>query len=184
MSIFWILAGIITVVYVLYYAGMILYDLNHKPKDATASHEETIDISGMVTEAAKSVEETAGGFRVSRDGDAENGWNETNVRPVSGDTDIVKETAEEPGPMLDASGAPITPAQQKINAVTEDMEETDVAMTGEFMEQEMRKAMTAGNPPVPIKKTIVKPAESNEAKTEINHDAEDELENQQTMDRV
>ena len=49
------------------------------------------------------------------------------------------------------------------------MEETEVEQTGELMEAAMKSAMTHGEPPIHIKKTIIEPI-STDSKNEKGHD--------------
>ena len=79
MSIFWIFCVCLTVVYIIYYTVLICSDLYRKPKDRSTSSVETFEVADQPEEASKAVEETDGGFRVSRGG-GDPSWDETDLR--------------------------------------------------------------------------------------------------------
>ena len=79
MSIFWIFVICLTVVYIIYYTVVICSDLYRKPKEQSSSSVETFDVPDQPEEASKAVEETDGGFRVSRGG-GDPSWDETDLR--------------------------------------------------------------------------------------------------------
>ena len=151
MSAFWIFAVCVTAAYIVYYTVMICIDLYSKPKDQAHANEEVFEIDETPSEEIKAVEETNGGFRVAND--YQSGWDEADIHPATtegtpeGNVDEVK---------LDTTGAPITPAQQKIEATGDDMEEIESEMSGALMDKEFYSAMTTGKPPVPMEKTIVR----------------------------
>lgn len=161
MGAFGIFAIGLTVVYVIYYTVQICIDLYSKPKNETVASVESFDIEGMAIEESKTVEETEGGFRVAKDG-TDNGWNETTLHS----TDNTSQETTQDEPKLDASGAPVTPAQEKITNAKDSMEEIAIGMSGELASQIMHSALTTGKPPVQIKKEIAKPTdnETNEGK--------------------
>lgn len=166
MSTFWIFAAILTVVYVAYYIITICVDLYRKPHDQNNASAEYFEVDDTPTESSKAVEETESGFRVGTDNDSGgNTWQETDLHSAL----VNKPEINEQDTKLDASGAPITPAQKKIGATYNDMEETEVEQTGELMEAAMKSAMTHGEPPIPIKKTIIEPI-STDSKNEKGHD--------------
>ena len=148
MSGFWIFAIVLTAAYVLYYGIIISIDLYGKPKEQNKDSEETFEIKDMEFEAPKAVEETSGGFRISEDdGEGGNKWNETVTRqltPAAEHEDI---------PKLDATGKPLSPAQEKINETQENMEDIDVQYNGELMNETMKMAILTCKPlPVKINK--------------------------------
>ncbi|MCI7547830.1 MAG: hypothetical protein SO287_08880 [Parabacteroides sp.] len=148
MSGFWIFAIILTVAYVLYYGIIISIDLYGKPKEQSKGSEETFEFKDMEFEQPKAVEETSGGFRISEnDGDGGNKWNETLTRTVTPPSE------QQDAPKLDATGASLSPAQEKIKRTEENMEDIDVQMNGELMDEAMKAAMLTGKPlPVKINK--------------------------------
>ncbi len=148
MSGFWIFAIILTVAYVLYYGIIISIDLYGKPKEQDKGSEETFEFKDMEFEQPKAVEETSGGFRISEhDGEGGNKWNETVTRKPA------PSPAQEEAPKLDATGKPLSPAQEKINETQENMEDIDVQYNGELMDEAMKTAMLTGKPlPVKINK--------------------------------
>ena len=148
MSGFWIFAIILTVAYVLYYGIIISIDLYGKPKEQNKDSEETFEFKDMEFEPPKAVEETSGGFRISEnDGDGGNKWNETVTRTLT------PAAQQEDAPKLDATGEPLSPAQEKINETQENMEDIDVQYNGELMDATMKSAIFTGKPlPVKINK--------------------------------
>lgn len=148
MSGFWIFAIVLTAAYVLYYGIIISIDLYGKPKEQNKDSEEIFEIKDMEFEQPKAVEETSGGFRISEnDGEGGNKWNETVTRkPTSS-------PAQEEAPKLDATGKPLSPAQEKINETQQNMEDIDVQYSGELMDEAMKMAVLTGKPlPVKINK--------------------------------
>ena len=73
---------ILTVAYVIYYTVVICTDLYRKPRDQKSSSVETFEVPDMPEEVSKAVEETDGGFRVSRGGE-DPAWDETDLRTAS-----------------------------------------------------------------------------------------------------
>ena len=122
MKAFWIFAGLLTLAYIIYYVVNICLDLYGKPKEQEQPMaEEDFDLKGMqVMEEAKAVEVTDGGFRI--------GESETVVKPQE---DAHPAEVDSPAPKLDATGAPLTPVQQKIEDVKAKMEETELEMSRE-----------------------------------------------------
>lgn len=179
MSAFWIFAVCVTAAYVVYYTVMICIDLYSKPKDQAHANEEVFEIDETPSEESKAVEETDGGFRVASD--VPSGWEETNIHPDS--------TEEKPGGndddvKLDATGAPMTPAQQKIEATVNDMEEIEPEMSGALMDKEFFSAMTTGKPPVPMEKTIVSLNKNETDNEHESHTEETEHEVSQIRDKI
>lgn len=144
MSGFWIFAIILTVAYVIYYGIIISIDLYGKPKEQNKDEEETFEFKEIEIESPKTVEETSGGFRISEnDGeDGGNKWDETVTRHPETNSEQ-KEASK-----LDATGAPLTPAQEKINQAEKSMEDIDVQMSSELMDKTMMSAMMEGKPVV------------------------------------
>ena len=161
MSTFWIFAAILTAVYVAYYIITICIDLYRKPKDQNNASAEYFDVDDMPTESSKAVEETESGFRVANDNSVEGEtWHETELQSaLKPDSKPVEQETK-----LDATGAPITPAQKKIEETLDDMEEIETEQTGELMDMVMKCAMTHGEPPIPIKKVIEKSTSTDQNK--------------------
>lgn len=177
MSTFWIFAAILTVVYVAYYIITISMDLYGKPHEQNNVTTEYFEVDDMPSETSKTVEETESGFRVAKDNDGEGiTWDETNLQSAQEATPPINEQETK----LDASGAPITPAQKKIKVTYNDMEEIEVEQTGELMEATMKSAMTHGEPPIAIKKVIEKSTPT-DLKNEKGHD---DTENQEVQDNI
>lgn len=168
MSAFWIFAAIVTAVYAIYYAVIISIDLYGKKDNPDRSSVETFDITDLPSETSKSVEVTDEGFRIggTSGSDGSPQWNETtlknNLQP--------EPPATEQPPKLDASGAPITPAQEKINSTQQEMEEISPDMSSELMTETMLSAFMNGKPPVQVKKTVAKPEDTtdNNEETKAN----------------
>lgn len=144
MSGFWIFAISLTVAYVIYYGIIISMDLYGKPKEQANGSEETFEFKEMEFETPKAVEETSGGFRISENNgeDGDSGWNETVTRQPE------TSSSQQEASKLDATGAPLTPAQEKINQAEKSMEDIDVQMNSELMDKTMISAMSEGKPVV------------------------------------
>lgn len=103
MSAFWIFAMVVTVVYIIYYAAIIAKDLA-RPSEQRSSSAETFVLEDTAPEPGKVVEVTDKGFSVEDGSGNVREQAITNVpapkRPVTEDS--------EPGPKLDATGAPLT----------------------------------------------------------------------------
>ena len=165
MGAFGIFAVVLTAIYVVYYAVMIFLDLHAKPKDESASSAESFDVGDMGFEESKVVEETDGGFRVGRDSE-QYGWDTPGA-----DLNPTTEPSEgEPEIKLDASGAPITPAQKKINQAVESMEEIEPLLCGEMANEVMISALLTGKPPLKIKKKIIPPTPKEESEKTMGYD--------------
>ena len=103
MSAFWIFAMVVTVVYIIYYAAIIAKDLA-RPSEQRSSSAETFVLEDTAPEPGKVVEVTDKGFSVEDGSGNVREQAITNVpapkRPAAEDS--------EPGPKLDATGAPLT----------------------------------------------------------------------------
>ena len=155
MKAFWIFACILTVAYIIYYAVNICLDLYRKPGDQPQKmSEEDFDLKGMQeAEEAKPVEVTDGGFRV--------GESETVVKTKE---DTPPAEVDSPAPKLDATGAPMTPAQQKIEDVRSRMEDIEPEMSGE-MAQEMLADFIMNNAGTTLKREPSQPGATNDQGT-------------------
>lgn len=172
MSVFWIFVIILTVAYVIYYTVVISSDLYRKPKEQSASSVETFEIKDMADEASKAVEETDGGFRVSRGGDPS--WDETDLRAAPAPEP--EQPEEQPAHRLDASGAPVSELDTKVEKATESMEDIRPEMNGELMSLNMKSALFEGKPYLQIEKTFTPATEGAQEnkEEEKDEDADDE----------
>ena len=168
MKAFWIFAGILTIVYIIYYVVNICLDLYRKPKDQPQKMtEEDFDLKGMqAPEEARAVEKTDGGFRVGQGSteDGEQKWDETVVRPK--EEPPVADTSS-PAPVIDANGAKVTPAQQKVEEVKNQMEEADVQMSSEMARDMFLSAMKGGEDTTISKEMIPSTPGNNEGTNEL-----------------
>ena len=163
MSIFWIFVICLTVVYIIYYTVVICSDLYRKPKEHSSSSVETFDVPDQPEEASKAVEETDGGFRVSRGG-GDPSWDETDLR--SAPAADPEQPQDQPAHKLDASGAPVSALDEKIEKATESLEQIRPEMSGELMRITMESALKEGRPPLQIEKTVTHAPESAKEKEE------------------
>ena len=157
MSIFWIFCVCLTVVYIIYYTVLICSDLYRKPKDQSSSSVETFEVSDQPEETSKAVEETDGGFRVSRGG-GDPSWDETDLRSTPAAEP--EQPDSQPAHKLDASGDPVSPLDEKINEASESMEQIRPEMSGELMSITMESALKEGRPPLQIEKKVTPAQES------------------------
>lgn len=153
MSAFWIFFAALTTAYVIYYAVVISGDLIGKPKEGRTSSEETFDLGDLAPESSRKVEETDGGFRVQGD---DGSVMEQELVVTRSMTDALQGgEPEEYAPKLDSTGAVITPAQKKIEAVKEDMEEIETEQNTALASNMFVSALLHGKPDVPIDKTVI-----------------------------
>ena len=153
MSAFWIFVACLTAAYAIYYTVINTSDLMGKPKDQRSSSEETFDLGDLEPESSRSVEETDGGFRVSREDGSTLIEQELAVQNPA--EEQRPEESEEYAPKLDATGAVISPTQKKIDSVQEDMEEIEAEQSTELASGMMVSALLHGKPDVPIDKTVI-----------------------------
>ncbi|MBQ3736168.1 MAG: hypothetical protein II855_04455 [Candidatus Methanomethylophilaceae archaeon] len=159
--------------YVIYYTVVISSDLYRKPKEQSASSVETFEIKDMADEASKAVEETDGGFRVSRGG-GDPSWDETDLRAAPAPEP--EQPEEQPAHRLDASGAPVSELDAKVEKATESMEDIRPEMNGELMSLNMKSALFEGKPYLQIEKTFTPATEGAQEnkEEEKDEDADDE----------
>lgn len=153
MSAFWIFVACLTAAYAIYYTVIITGDLMGKPKDQRSSSEETFDLGDFEPESSRAVEETDGGFRVSREDGSTLIEQELAVQNPA--EEQRPEESKEYAPKLDATGAVISPTQKKIDSVQEDMEEIEAEQSTELASGMMVSALLHGKPDVPIDKTVI-----------------------------
>ena len=172
MSIFWIFVICLTVVYIIYYTMVICSDLYRKPKEQSSSSVETFDVPDQPEEASKAVEETDGGFRVSRGG-GDPSWDETDLR--SAPAAEPEQPQDQPVHKLDASGAPVSALDEKIEKAAESLEQIRPEMSGELMSITMESALKEGRPPLQIEKKVTPaPEDAKEKEEKKDEDADAE----------
>ena len=172
MGVFWIFFIILTVAYVIYYTVVISSDLYRKPKEHSSSSVETFEVPDMPEEPSKAVEETDGGFRVSSGGD-DPSWDETDLR--SAPAAEPEQPQDQPVHKLDASGAPVSALDEKIEKAEESLEQIRPEMSGELMSITMESALKEGRPPLQIEKKVTpapEGAKEKEEKKDEDADAE------------
>ena len=168
MSAFWIFAACLTVAYIIYYCVIIAKDLA-MPREQVSTNEETFVLEKSAPEPSKVVAMTDKGFQVE-DGSGNVKQQEvTNVpapkKPDAGNDD--------PGPLLDATGAPATPMTKKILAAQEEMVPIDPDAASAMVLNGLKDAMIDENSTVNIDKTVTPPEKSSgdeNAKKELDHD--------------
>ena len=168
MSAFWIFATCLTVAYIIYYSVVVWRDLS-KPKEQVSSSEETFELVDAAPEPSKVVEQTDQGFRVAG-GDGQVKEQEFTNAPAPRKPEPVD---PDPGPQLDATGAPTTPAAKKVAAAREEMDPIDVSGSTELAQSELEAAMMDGANTVNIDKAVTSPGKSSgdaNAKKEQDHD--------------
>jgi hypothetical protein len=133
---------------------------------------ETFEVPDMPEEPSKAVEETDGGFRVSSGGD-DPSWDETDLRTTP--VPEPEQPQDQPAHKLDASGAPVSELDAKVEKATESMEDIRPEMNGELMSLNMKSALFEGKPYLQIEKTLTLASEGEQEKEEKrDEDAEDE----------
>lgn len=181
MSAFWIFAAILTAAYAIYYAVIISIDLYGKKDNPNETSVETFEIGDTPPETSKAVEVTEGGFRVggSQESEGSPQWTETKLKttPQSESTDST------PPPKLDATGAKITPAQEKIQATQKEMEEISPEMNSEMTLQIAKSVLEQGGHSVDINKSAAKP-DKNEPSTEENYEENAEKNSGKSRDHI
>ena len=158
MSAFWIFATCLTVAYIIYYSVVVWRDLS-KPKEQVSSSEETFELADTAPEPTRVVEQTDKGFRVAGSDGQMKEQDFTNSpaapapkKPESPDPD--------PGPQLDATGAPTTPMAKKVAAAKEEMEPIDVIGSTELVQDQLEAAMKDELDTVDIERTVTTPEKS------------------------
>ena len=160
MSAFWIFATCLTVAYIIYYSIVVWRDLS-KPKEQVSSSEETFELADTAaSEPTRVVEQTDKGFRV--DGGTPIWPEEQEITPSPAATAPKKPDSPDPdpGPQLDATGAPTTPMEKKVAAAKEEMVPIDVLGSTELVQYQLEAAMTGELATVDIEKTVTTPEKS------------------------
>ena len=172
MSAFWIFATCLTVAYIIYYSVVVWRDLS-KPKEQVSSSEETFELADTSPEPTRVVEQTDKGFReAGRDGREKE--QEFTNSPATPAPKKPESPDPDPGPQLDATGAPTTPMAKKVAAAKEEMEPIDVIGSTELVQDQLEAAMKDELDTVDIEKTVTTPEKSSgdeTSKKELDHDA-------------
>ena len=158
MSAFWIFATCLTVAYIIYYSVVVWRDLS-KPKEQVSSSEETFELADTAPEPTKVVEQTDKGFRVAGS-DGQMKEQEFTNSPAAPAPKKPESPDPDPGPQLDATGAPTTPMEKKVAAAKEEMVPIDVIGSTELVQDQLEAAMTGELATVDIEKTVTTPEKS------------------------
>ena len=172
MSAFWIFATCLTVAYIIYYSVVVWRDLS-KPKEQVSSSEETFELADTAPEPTRVVEKTDKGFRVAG-GDGQVKEQEFTNSPAAPAPKKPESPDPDPGPQLDATGAPTTPMAKKVAAAKEEMEPIDVIGSTELVQDQLEAAMKDELDTVDIEKTFTTPEKSSGDETSKkvqDHDA-------------
>ena len=169
MSAFWIFATCVTVVYIIYYSIIIAKDLVKPGGESASSSEETFVLDSAAPEQSKVVEMTDKGFQVA-DGSG-NVWEQeiTNVpAPKAPETEDSGS-----GPLLDATGAPVTPVAKKILSAQEDMDLIDPKAAGEQSRDTLTLLMMDQQPDVNIDRTVTPAPEKPSGDADVKKEEKD-----------
>ena len=172
MSAFWIFATCLTVAYIIYYSVVVWRDLS-KPKEQVSSSEETFELADTAPEPTRVVEQTDKGFRVAGS-DGQMKEQEFTNSPAAPAPKKPESPDPDPGPQLDATGAPTTPMAKKIAAAKEEMDPIDVIGSTELVQDQLEAAIKDEMDTVDIEKTYTTPEKSSgdeTSKKEQDHDA-------------
>ena len=168
MSAFWIFAMVVTVVYIIYYAAIIAKDLA-RPTEQRSSSAETFVLEDTAPEPGKVVEVTDKGFSVEDGSGNVREQAITNVpapkRPATEDS--------EPGPKLDATGAPLTEGGRKILSAQEDMNLIDPKAAGEQSRDTLTLLMMDQQPDVNIDRTVTPAPEKPSGDADVKKEEKD-----------
>ena len=169
MSAFWIFATCVTVVYIIYYAVIITKDLVKPGGEASSSSEESFVLEGASPEQSKVVEMTDRGFRVEDVSGNVREQEITNVpapkEPETGDSGS--------GPLLDATGAPVTPVAKKILSAQEDMDLIDPKAASEQSRDTLTLLMMDQQPDVNIDRTVTPAPEKPSSEADVKKEEKD-----------
>ena len=173
MSAFWIFATCLTVAYIIYYSVVVWRDLS-KPKEQVSSSEETFELADTAApEPTRIVEQTDKGFRVAGN-DGQSKDQEFTNSPAAPAPKKPESPDPDPGPQLDATGAPTTPMAKKVAAAKEEMVPIDVSASTELVQDQLEAAMKDELDTVNIEKTVTTSGRSSGDETikkEQGHDA-------------
>ena len=168
MSAFWIFAMVVTVVYIIYYAAIIAKDLA-RPSEQRSSSAETFVLEDTAPEPGKVVEVTDKGFSVEDGSGNVREQAITNVpapkRPAAEDS--------EPGPKLDATGAPLTEGGRKILSAQEDMDLIDPKAAGEQSRDTLPGLRMDPQPDGPLARTVPPAPEKHSGDSDVKKEEKD-----------
>lgn len=173
MSAFWIFATCLTVAYIIYYSVVVWRDLS-KPKEQVSSSEETFELADTAPEPTRVVEQTDKGFRAEGGSPVRLKEQEVTNSPAAPAPKKPESPDPDPGPQLDASGAPTTPMAKKVAAAKDEMDPIDVIGSTELVHDQLEAAMAGELDTVDIEKTYTTPEKSSgdeTSKKELDHDA-------------
>ncbi len=174
MSAFWIFATCLTVAYIIYYSVVVWRDLS-KPKEQVSSSEETFELADTAApEPTRVVEQTDKEFRAEGGMPVRPKEKEYTNSPAAPAPKKPESPDQDPGPQLDATGAPTTPMAKKIAAAKEEMDPIDVIGSTELVQDQLEAAMKDEMDTVDIEKTYTTPEKSSgdeTSKKELDHDA-------------
>ena len=173
MSAFWIFAMVVTVVYIIYYAAIIAKDLA-RPAEQRSSSAETFVLEDTAPEPGKVVEVTDKGFSVE-DGSGEDGSGNVREQAITNVPAPKRPATEdpEPGPKLDATGAPLTEGGRKILSAQEDMDLIDPKAAGEQSRDTLTLLMMDQQPDVNIDRTVTPAPEKPSGDADVKKEEKD-----------
>ena len=169
MSAFWIFATCITVVYIIYYSIIIAKDLVKPGEGVSSSSEESFVLEGTVPEQSKVVEMTDKGFQVE---DGSGNIKEQEITNVPSPKQPEGKDSE-PGPLLDACGAPVTPVAKKILSAQEDMDLIDPKAAGEQSRDTLTLLMMDQQPDVNIDRAVTPAPEKPSGDADVKKEEKD-----------
>ena len=169
MSAFWIFATCVTVVYIIYYSIIIAKDLVKPGGESASSSEETFVLDAAAPEQSKVVEMTDKGFQVA---DGSGNVREQEITNVPAPKEPETEDSGS-GPLLDATGAPVTPVAKKILSAQEDMDLIDPKAAGEQSRETLTLLMMDQQPDVNIDRTVTPAAEKPSGDADVKKEEKD-----------
>lgn len=169
MSAFWIFATCVTVVYIIYYSIIIAKDLVKPGGESASSSEETFVLDAAAPEQSKVVEMTDKGFQVE---DGSGNVREQEITNVPAPKEPETEDSGS-GPLLDATGAPVTPVAKKILSAQEDMDLIDPKAAGEQSRDTLTLLMMDQQPDVNIDRTVTPAAEKPSGDADVKKEEKD-----------
>ncbi len=169
MSAFWIFATCVTVVYIIYYSIIIAKDLVKPGGESASSSEETFVLDAAAPEQSKVVEMTDKGFQVA---DGSGNVREQEITNVPAPKAPETEDSGS-GPLLDATGAPVTPVAKKILSAQEDMDLIDPKAAGEQSRDTLTLLMMDQQPDVNIDRMVTPAAEKPSGDADVKKEEKD-----------
>ena len=169
MSAFWIFATCVIVVYIIYYSIIIAKDLVKPGGESASSSEETFVLDTAAPEQSKVVEMTDKGFQVA---DGSGNVREQEITNVPAPKAPETEDSGS-GPLLDATGAPVTPVAKKILSAQEDMDLIDPKAAGEQSRDTLTLLMMDQQPDVNIDRTVTPAPEKPSGDADVKKEEKD-----------